>query len=61
MWVIRNSGGDIENVYDTKEEACDNLRYYSDEFEVTSAEIEEVFEHEFQGVDINELVKAFAN
>lgn len=47
LYVIRDAEGNIQNEFDTKEEAEKELAYYGEEYEVTSASVDEVFEHVF--------------
>lgn len=54
--VIRDACGNIVNWFDTKEEAEKELPYMGEEEELSEATVDEVFNHVFPGMSVDDLV-----
>lgn len=54
--VIRDACGNIVNWFESKEEAEKELMYMGEDYEVTTATLDEVFEHVFPGMSVDDLV-----
>lgn len=55
--VIRDACGNIVNWFDTMEEAEKELPYMGEEEELSTATIDEVFEHVYGGMSIDAILE----